>query len=80
MEQTVRTIQKLTLAVCAIGGLQTAQAQGFPSQTIRVIVPAIAGAPSDTLPRTLIEPLGRALGQAIVVENRVGGDGCRSTR
>jgi len=75
MEQTIRTIQKLTLAVCAIGGLQTAQAQGFPSQTIRVIVPAIAGAPSDTLPRSLIEPLGRALGQAIVVENRVGGDG-----
>ena len=52
-----------------------AQAQGYPSQTIRFIVPAIAGAPSDLLPRSLIEPLGRALGQAVVVENRVGGDG-----
>lgn len=71
----MRTFRFLMLAGFAISGLPGAQAQGFPAQTIRFIVPAIAGAPSDTLPRSLIEPLGRALGQAIVVENRVGGDG-----
>lgn len=71
----MRNLRFLMLAGCSIAGLPDAQAQGFPSQTIRFIVPAIAGAPSDTLPRSLIEPLGRALGQAIVVENRVGGDG-----
>ncbi len=54
---------------------QSVQAQGFPSQTIRFIVPSIAGDRADTLARSLIEPLGKALGQAVVVGNRVGGDG-----
>ena len=65
----------LVAGLSLLCAMQALQAQSFPSQTIRFIVPAIAGAPSDTLPRSLIEPLGRALGQAIVVENRVGGDG-----
>ena len=66
---------RLGAALCALIATQGLLAQNFPTQTIRFIVPAIAGAPSDTLPRSLIEPLGKALGQAIVVENRVGGDG-----
>jgi tripartite-type tricarboxylate transporter receptor subunit TctC len=63
------------LVIVGVAQAFHSHAQGFPSQTIRFIVPAVAGAPSDTLPRALIEPLGRALGQAVVVENRVGGDG-----
>jgi tripartite-type tricarboxylate transporter receptor subunit TctC len=71
----LRTFHNLTMCALVAFATQGANAQNFPSQTIRFIVPAIAGAPSDTLPRSLIEPLGRALGQSIVVENRVGGDG-----
>lgn len=75
MAVAMRTLSTLAQAGCVLLATQLAHGQGFPSQTIRFIVPAIAGAPSDTLPRSLIEPLGRALGQVIVVENRVGGDG-----
>ncbi|MSQ52664.1 MAG: tripartite tricarboxylate transporter substrate binding protein [Betaproteobacteria bacterium] len=71
----MKTLRLLAYGSCALFSTPFAQGQNFPSQTIRFIVPAIAGAPSDTLPRSLIEPLGKALGQSIVVENRVGGDG-----
>ncbi len=71
----VKALQKLVAGFCALLTAQGLQAQNFPAQTLRFIVPAIAGAPSDTLPRSLIEPLGKALGQSIVVENRVGADG-----
>lgn len=59
--------------------LALAQAQGWPAKPIRVIVPAGAGATNDILTRGLTEPLGNALGQPIIVENRVGADGIIGT-
>jgi tripartite-type tricarboxylate transporter receptor subunit TctC len=54
-------------------------AQDFPSRPIRIIVPYAAGGPSDTGTRLVAEPLGRELGQPIVVENRAGGGGLNAT-
>lgn len=49
------------------------QAQSFPTQPIRFIVPYAPGGGGDTLARTLGEHVSRQLGQQVVVENRAGG-------
>ncbi|MFM9970606.1 MAG: Bug family tripartite tricarboxylate transporter substrate binding protein [Burkholderiales bacterium] len=54
-------------------------AQAFPTKPLRIIIAAAPGVPTDTLGRGLVEPLGRALGQPIIIENRVGADGIIGT-
>ena len=51
-----------------------ANAQGYPSHNITVIVPFPAGGPSDIVARIAAEGMSRHLGQNIVIEN-VGGAG-----
>ena len=63
--------RRLILAALATPGLVTpALAQ---LRTIRLIVPFAAGGSADQTARMLAEPVGAALGQTIVVENRPGG-------
>ncbi|MFM9968243.1 MAG: Bug family tripartite tricarboxylate transporter substrate binding protein [Burkholderiales bacterium] len=50
-------------------------AQGFPNKPVRIIVSAAPSVPNDIISRGLTEPLAKAFGQAVVVENRVGADG-----
>jgi tripartite-type tricarboxylate transporter receptor subunit TctC len=52
-----------------------AQAAGFPSKPIRIVVPFNAGSGSDSTARVYGEVMSRSLGQPIVVENRPGGSG-----
>ena len=53
----------------------TAAAQGFPSKPIRLQVPFAPGGTTDIMARVMSEPLGKALGQNMVVENKAGGGG-----
>jgi tripartite-type tricarboxylate transporter receptor subunit TctC len=46
-----------------------AVAQGYPDRPIRVIVPFAAGGIIDVVARILAEPVGRELGQPLVIEN-----------
>lgn len=52
-----------------------ARAQQWPAKPVRVIVPFSAGSTSDVIARVVMEPLGAALGQNFIVENRGGAGG-----
>jgi tripartite-type tricarboxylate transporter receptor subunit TctC len=64
----------LTLAICLAGGAGAA-AQDYPNRTIRVIVPFSAGSATDIIARTVVDQVSKQIGQAAVVENRVGASG-----
>ena len=58
-----------------LGVLLSAQAQAaFPERPVHIVVPYAAGGPVDVAARTLGERMSKALGQAVVVENRSGGN------
>ncbi len=59
---------------CAAAGV-SASAQWAPERPVRVVVPFVAGASYDTIMRIIGEPLGDALKQQIVVDNRAGANG-----
>ncbi len=52
-----------------------AQAQDFPSKTIKIIVPNPPGGAGDTSARLVGQKLGEALHQSVVVENQPGASG-----
>ena len=60
------------LLACAMCRATSVFAQGFPDKPIRLIVPYPAGGTTDIMARALQEPMGRLLGQPIIVENRPG--------
>ena len=68
---------KRLLAACviAVASISGANAQGFPSQTIRIIVPFTPGGSNDVVAREIATGLQARLKQTAVVENRPGGGG-----
>ena len=62
-----------TAILALVLGFGAADAQDFPTKTIKLIVPFTPGGPVDALGRVVAQYLQVKLGQNIVIENRPGG-------
>jgi tripartite-type tricarboxylate transporter receptor subunit TctC len=62
----------LALSLVSICFAFNAQAQSYPSQPIKLVIPFAAGGPSDVLARGFAPKLGENLGQPIIIENKPG--------
>ncbi|TMJ98056.1 MAG: tripartite tricarboxylate transporter substrate binding protein [Alphaproteobacteria bacterium] len=51
-----------------------ADAKGYPNRPIRIIVPFPPGGPADTITRLVGQRISEDWGQAVVIENRAGGN------
>jgi tripartite-type tricarboxylate transporter receptor subunit TctC len=72
----------MAAATLALGGTIAAttlpafaQDGSYPTRPVTLVVSAAAGGTTDLAARMISEPLARALGQAVVVDNRPGGNG-----
>lgn len=63
----------LVLAAAVLSPL-AATAQTYPQQPVRVVLPFTPGGGTDSITRIIAEPLGKILGQSVVVDNKAGGN------
>lgn len=71
-----KTLLLAGAAAAALGVAPLASAQAvFPDRTISLVVPFAAGGPTDVVARLIAIPMGKALGQTVLVENAVGAGG-----
>ena len=70
----------IAAALALVAAVLPAAAQNFPSRTIHIIVAYAPGGTGDIVARLIAQPLGEALGQTVVVENRAGATGSIGTQ
>jgi tripartite-type tricarboxylate transporter receptor subunit TctC len=73
------TFVRTLVAAAAVLAAAGVQAQAWPTQTIRIVVPYPPGGSSDIIARAISQPLSEALKQTVVVENKPGANGNTGT-
>ena len=63
----------IALGLFAVSGI--AFSQGYPNKVVKLQVPFAPGGTTDIVARVMSEPLGKALGQNVIIENKIGGGG-----
>jgi len=79
MRFTVRRALLAAAALAAVAPLAV-RAQAYPDHPIRLLIPYAAGGSTDNMARVLQEPLQKALGQPILIENKGGASGILAAR
>jgi len=69
----------LAAGLLAAASLCAHAADPWPTKPIKVVIPFSAGGVQDALARSISDEMGKALGQPIIVENRVGAGGTIAT-
>jgi tripartite-type tricarboxylate transporter receptor subunit TctC len=65
-------MRSFVLAMAVVLAATDAMAQAYPNRPVRLVVGFAPGGAADTVARALSEPLGRILGQPVIVENKPG--------
>lgn len=72
--------------LCALAALHaaaqtpaTSSGQGYPVKPVRIVIPFVAGGPTDTQARWAAQQLNAALGQTFIADNRPGAGGVTGT-
>jgi tripartite-type tricarboxylate transporter receptor subunit TctC len=73
--QTIVAISALTIMLWGATFTISAQAQAFPTKPVTLLVPYPVGGLSDVIARKVNTPLGKALGQPVIVDNLGGASG-----
>ena len=75
MKTPLKTLLCLAASALALSIVGVANAQSYPSQPVKLIVPFAPGGAVDQVARIIGPALSKRLGQAVVVENRPGAAG-----
>ncbi len=74
------SFHKFVAALALAAAPLLAAAQAYPSQPIRLVIPYAAGGSTDNMARVLQEPLQKALGQPVIIDNKPGAGGALAAR
>jgi len=72
-------MKRLSIAAAALLLAGSVLAQGYPAKPIKFVVPFSAGSATDIVARTVGEAMGKSMGQAILVDNKLGAGGTIAT-
>lgn len=72
---TCTTTRRAAITACLAVACSATWAQGYPTKPVTLMVPYPAGGPSDASARIFATPLGKELGQQVIVDNLGGVSG-----